>query len=265
MFAELWYNGDVAYSQESRYFEFCKNGFWLDKGGVTLRLNRFMAESGVCSRREADRIIESGQVTINGQIAVLGTQVLEGDVVIYEGRQLTPVTVKHYIAVNKPPGIEVTMNRDVEGNLADFLGLTERLFPVGRLDKASEGLLLMTNDGDTANAILKAANGHEKEYLVQVDKTLTTVFIRTMETGVPILETITAPCIVQPLERDVFKIILKQGMNRQIRRMCEALGYTVLALKRVRIMDIHLATLPLGQWRDLTADEIKGLLRATQK
>lgn len=226
-----------------------------------MRLNRYLAEAGLFSRREADRMITEGHVAINGVIASLGTQVEDGDIVTYKGQAVRPVDEKFYIMVHKPKGIEVTMNRSTEDNIADFLNLDQRLFPVGRLDKDSEGLLLLTNDGDTANAILKAANGHEKEYLVTVDKTISDAFVETMKKGVEILDRVTAPCDVLKIEKNVLKIILKQGLNRQIRRMCEALGYKVTRLIRVRVMHLELSGLEVGKWRDLTVEEREQLIR----
>ena len=225
-----------------------------------MRLNRYLAEAGLFSRREADRMIEEGFVAINGATASLGTQVEEGDLVTFKGQVVRPVEEKFYVMVHKPAGIEVTMNRSAENNIADFMNLDQRLFPVGRLDKDSEGLLLLTNDGDTANAILKAANGHEKEYLVTVDKTISDAFIKAMGSGVEILDRVTAPCEVVKIEKNVFKIILKQGLNRQIRRMCEALGYKVTRLIRVRVMHLELSGLEVGKWRDLTVVEREQLI-----
>lgn len=229
-----------------------------------MRLNRYLAESGLCSRREADRRISLGEITLNGEIASLGAQVVEGDVVLCKGAEVHLVHNKIYLVIHKPRGIEVTMNTSVQENIADFINIKERVFPVGRLDKDSEGLLLMTNDGDTANAILKAANGHEKEYMVTVNKTITDAFLNEMSRGVEILETVTAPCFVERVHRNVFRIILKQGLNRQIRRMCEVLGYKVERLVRIRVMHITLDNLAIGKFRELTEHELRELLQEVQ-
>lgn len=229
-----------------------------------MRLNRYLAESGLFSRREADRQIEYGKVTVNGVVASLGTQVSAEDVVMFEGREVRPVAIKKTIVFNKPRGVEVTLNRQVKDNIADYLNLEERLFPVGRLDKDSEGLILLTNDGEMANEVLRAANAHEKEYIVTVDKPVTEGFLSQMRQGVPILEQVTAPCIAEALDKWRFRIILSQGLNRQIRRMCEALGYKVVRLIRVRVMHLTLEGLTSGQYRMLTSEELKILLEQTQ-
>ena len=225
-----------------------------------MRLNKFLAETGACSRREADQWIEAGRVTVNGTPAVLGTQVNEGDDVRVDGRTLRPKPKRVYLALNKPIGIECTTDRDVPGNIVDFVGYPERIFPIGRLDKDSEGLILLTNDGDIVNTILRAENEHEKEYVVAVDRPLTPAFLSGMAGGVPILDTVTNPCKVTQVGKNTFRIVLTQGLNRQIRRMCEHFGYTVRRLQRVRIMHIRLGDLPLGRWRNLTPEEMRGLL-----
>jgi 23S rRNA pseudouridine2604 synthase len=226
-----------------------------------MRINKFISETGLCSRREVDKLVESGRITINGVKAELGSQVNEGDDVRVDGRRIG-VKKKHvYIALNKPVGITSTTERQVRGNIVDFVGHKERIFPIGRLDKDSEGLILLTNDGDIVNKILRSENEHEKEYIVTVDKPLTPMFVKGMSSGVKILGTITKPCKVQQLGERVFRIILTQGLNRQIRRMCAAFGYEVRRLKRVRIMNIKLADLPVGKWRDLDPQELDRLLK----
>lgn len=220
------------------------------------RLNKFISETGFCSRREADKLIEQGRVTLNGQKPEMGSKVNEGDIVKIDGKPLKSKKAPIYIAFNKPPGITCTTERHVKGNIIDYLKHPERIFPIGRLDKPSEGLIFLTSDGDIVNKILRAGNNHEKEYLVTVDKPITADFIRKMGNGVPILDTVTRKCKVVQENKQRFRIILTQGLNRQIRRMCEVLGYRVLKLKRVRIMNIRLEGLTSGHWRYLTAEEI---------
>jgi 23S rRNA pseudouridine2604 synthase len=227
-----------------------------------MRLNKFLAETGTCSRREADQWIEAGRITVNGSRAVLGTQVNDGDDVRVDGQPLRSRPKRVYLALNKPIGIECTTDRDVPGNIVDFVGHPERIFPIGRLDKDSEGLILLTNDGDIVNTVLRAENEHEKEYIVAVDRPLTPAFLAGMAAGVPILDTVTNPCKVTQVGRNTFRIVLTQGLNRQIRRMCEHFDYTVRRLQRVRIMHVHLGSLPVGRWRELTAAELRGLLPA---
>ena len=227
-----------------------------------MRLNKFLAETGACSRLEADQWIEAGRVTVNGARAVLGTQVNDGDDVRVDGQPLRAKPRRVYLALNKPIGIECTTDRDVPGNIVDFVGYPERIFPIGRLDKDSEGLILLTNDGDIVNTILRAEHEHEKEYIVAVDRPLTPAFLAGMAAGVPILDTVTNPCKLAQVGRNTFRIVLTQGLNRQIRRMCEHFGYTVRRLQRVRIMHVHLGTLPVGKWRELDARELRGLLPA---
>jgi 23S rRNA pseudouridine2604 synthase len=230
-----------------------------------MRLNKYLAETGACSRREADQWIEAGRVTVNGGRAVLGTQVTEGDEVRVDGQPLRGKPRRVYLALNKPVGIECTTDRDVPGNIVDFVGYPERIFPIGRLDKDSEGLILLTNDGDIVNTVLRAEHEHEKEYVVAVDRPLTGAFLAGMAAGVPILETVTNPCRITQVGRNTFRIVLTQGLNRQIRRMCEHFGYTVRRLQRVRIMHVHLGELPVGRWRPLTAAELCGLLPARRR
>ena len=230
-----------------------------------MRLNKFLAETGACSRRQADQWIEAGRVAVNGARAVLGTQVNEGDEVRVDGQPLRAKPKRVYLALNKPVGVECTTDRDVPGNIVDFVDYPERIFPIGRLDKDSEGLILLTNDGDIVNTVLRAEHEHEKEYVVAVDRPLTTAFLVGMAAGVPILDTVTNPCRVTQVGRNTFRIVLTQGLNRQIRRMCEHFGYTVRRLQRVRIMHVHLGALPVGRWRPLTAAELRGLLPAERR
>lgn len=223
------------------------------------RLNKFISETGYCSRREADKLIEEGRVTINGSIPEMGTKVSTADEVRIDGRLITEKTGKHiYLAFNKPVGIECTTNPDVKNNIVEYINYPKRIFPIGRLDKASEGLIFMTDDGDIVNKILRARNNHEKEYIVTVNKPITDRFIQKMGNGVPILDTITRKCDVEQISKYIFRIILTQGLNRQIRRMCEYLGYEVTALKRIRIINISL-DISVGRYRELTPAEIKEL------
>lgn len=223
------------------------------------RLNKYISETGYCSRREADRLIEEGRVAINGTEAVMGTKVGPDDEVRIDGRLIKEKTGKHvYLAFNKPVGIECTTNLEVRDNIIDYINYPKRIFPIGRLDKASEGLIFLTDDGDIVNKILRARNNHEKEYIVTVDKPITDRFIQRMGSGIPILDTVTRKCEVQKISNTIFRIVLTQGLNRQIRRMCEYLGYEVKALKRIRIINISL-DVPLGRYRELTAAEIKEL------
>jgi 23S rRNA pseudouridine2604 synthase len=226
-------------------------------------LNKYLSESGACSRREADTLISEGRVTVNGKPAMLGTQVNEGDEVKLDGDRVGTARKKVkpvYIALNKPTGITCTTERHVAGNIIDFVGHKERIFPIGRLDKDSEGLILLTNDGDIVNEVLRAEHKHEKEYVVSVDHAITPEFVSQMTAGVRLSDATTRPCKVHQLGPKVFRIVLTQGLNRQIRRMCEALGYTVETLQRVRIMHIRLGELPLGRWRQLQPAEIAPLL-----
>ena len=226
------------------------------------RINKYLSEIGYCSRRPADKLLEEGRITINGKKAPLGEKVEEGDVVAVNGRVVSPRSAKHvYIALNKPRGIVCTTDRRVEkDNIIDFIGHPQRIFPIGRLDKPSEGLILLTSDGDIVNKILRARNNHEKEYLVQVNKPITKDFLRRMRNGLPILGTVTRKCVLEQVGPVTFRIILTQGLNRQIRRMCEYLDYRVKRLKRIRIMNIKL-DLPVGKWRDLSNRELKELNR----
>jgi 23S rRNA pseudouridine2604 synthase len=229
-----------------------------------MRLNKYLSETGACSRREADQWIGAGRVTVNGVAARLGTLIAPGDEVRVDGRPLAAKAPRVYLALNKPRGVECTTDRDVPGNIVDFVGHDARIFPVGRLDKDSEGLILLTNDGDIVNGMLRAAHGHEKEYLVEVDRPITPGFVAGMARGVPILDTMTRPCRVTVVGRNTFRIVLTQGLNRQIRRMCRHFGYNVRRLQRVRIMHLSLGRLAPGEWRTLRAEEVAPLL-ATRK
>ena len=229
-----------------------------------MRLNKFISETGYCSRREADKLIEAGRVTINGVVAGLGSQAELGDDVRIDGKPLGQQKRHVYIALNKPVGITSTTERHVKGNIVDFVGHPERIFPIGRLDKDSEGLILLTNDGDLVNPVLRAEGKHEKEYIVTVDKPITPSFVTGMSGGVRILGSMTLPCRVTRVGERVFRIILTEGRNRQIRRMCAAFGFSVKRLQRVRIMNIHLGSLPPGKWRDLTEEEKRELFRELQ-
>jgi len=223
------------------------------------RINKFLSESGFCSRREADKLLEQGRITINGVIPELGTKVSAEDEIRVDGKLIREKTEKPiYLAFNKPVGIECTTNQNVRDNIVDYINYPKRIFPIGRLDKASEGLIFMTDDGDIVNKILRARNNHEKEYIVTVNRPITDRFIERMGNGIPILDTVTKKCKVEQISKFVFKIILTQGLNRQIRRMCEYLDYEVTALKRTRIINISL-DVHVGRYRDLTEDEIKQL------
>jgi 23S rRNA pseudouridine2604 synthase len=225
-----------------------------------VRLNKYISETGACSRREADKWIEAGRVTCNGQPAVLGTQVVEGDEVRIDGEPVGAKKKQVYIALNKPVGIICTTEPDIEDNIIDHVGFPERIFPVGRLDRDSEGLILLTNNGDIVNDILRSENNHEKEYVVAVDRPITDLSLSMMASGVKIMGAMTKPSKVTRVNPQTFRIILTQGLNRQIRRMCSALGYRAQRLQRVRIMNIQLGNLQPGQWRHLTAAELVGLI-----
>lgn len=227
--------------------------------GSQVRLNKFISETGYCSRREADKLIEEGRVTIDGLKAVMGMKVNINANVRVDGKSLKKEDKLVYIVLNKPIGITCTTEKKVRGNIVDFVNHEKRIFPIGRLDKDSQGLILLTNDGDIVNKILRAGNNHEKEYIVTVDKPIDTKFIDSMSNGVKILGTITKKCIVNKINERTFRIILTQGMNRQIRRMCEALGYNVTKLNRIRIMNIKLGNLKIGSWRNLSSEELKKL------
>lgn len=229
------------------------------------RLNKAISDSGFCSRRQADKLIEQGLVTVNDTVATLGDRAMPKDIIQVDGKPLSKVENLVYIALNKPVGITCTTDKRIEGNVVDFINHKERIFHIGRLDKPSEGLLLMTNDGDIVNKILRAGNNHEKEYIVKVDRRITDDFIKRMQNGIPILDTVTKKCKVEQLGRFVFKIVLIQGLNRQIRRMCEYLNYEVVALQRTRIMNIELGNLKAGDWKDLSKEELSGLKELLQE
>ena len=226
-----------------------------------VRLNKFIAESGYCSRREADRLIDEGRVAINGRVGTLGDRVGPGARVTVDGRALRGRSPKVYIALNKPVGVVCTADPREPMNVVDYLGYPERVFPIGRLDKDSHGLLLLTSDGEIVNRLLRAAGGHEKEYQVVIDRPVTPEFVKRMSAGVPILDTVTLPCRVRRTGERSFDIVLVQGLNRQIRRMCEALGCKVVSLKRVRVMNVSLGGLKPGQWRMLTDGELSEMMR----
>ena len=227
-----------------------------------MRINKFISEAGTASRRGADKLITEGRVTINGKRATIGSQVEPGDDVRVNGNQLFVARNNVYIALNKPVGITSTTEKGVKGNIVDLVNHPFRVFHIGRLDKDSEGLILLTNDGAIVNEILRSENQHEKEYVVSVDRPITPEFLKQMSEGVKILDTITLPCKVEQLSKYDFKIILTQGLNRQIRRMCEELGYNVYRLQRIRIMNIQLDNLPVGQWRYLSKKEKAQLFQA---
>jgi 23S rRNA pseudouridine2604 synthase len=226
-----------------------------------MRLNKFISESGHCSRREADKLIEQGRVSINGSSAVLGTQVSEADEVCIDGAPVGAKKRPIYLALNKPVGITCTTDPRVEGNIVEFVNYPERVYPIGRLDKDSQGLILLTNNGDIVNGILRAEYDHEKEYIVELDRPVTDISINIMQSGVRILGVTTKPCVVTKINQRTLRMVLTQGLNRQIRRMCSSLGYQVRKLQRVRIMNVHLGQMGVGKWRVLTEAEVKGLSR----
>ena len=232
----------------------------MDNQATGKRLNKFIADSGHCSRREADRLIQEGRVRLDGRVGVLGDRVQPGMAVTVDGKPLSGEGEKVYLLLNKPRGIVCTADPREPMNVVDYLGYPSRVFPVGRLDKDSEGLLLLTSDGEIVNRVLRAAGGHEKEYEVQIDRPVTPEFVRRMSEGVPILDTVTLPCRVRRTGERSFNIILVQGLNRQIRRMCEALGANVTHLRRIRIMNLRLGRLQPGQWRELTGAELAELM-----
>ncbi len=232
------------------------------------RLNKYISDTGLCSRREADKLIEQNRVTINDKLPELGTKVSPSDVVKVDGKAIKAVandkSDRVYIVYNKPIGITCTTERHVRGNIVDAIGHKQRIFPVGRLDKPSEGLIILTSDGDIVNKILRAENAHDKEYEVTVNQPISERFLKKMASGVPILGTVTKPCVVTPCGKFKFRIILTQGLNRQIRRMCEFLGYEVTKLKRTRIMHLELDNLKPGKWRNLSAKELDRLNNAVR-
>lgn len=232
------------------------------------RLNKYISDTGLCSRREADKLIEQKRVTVNNKPPELGTKIGAADIVKVDGKVVGAVAKdksdRVYIVYNKPIGITCTTERHVKGNIIDAIGHKARIFPVGRLDKPSEGLIILTSDGDIVNKILRAENAHDKEYEVTVNQPISERFVKRMSRGVPILGTVTKPCVVKPTGKNKFTIILTQGLNRQIRRMCEFLGYEVTKLKRTRIMHLELGSLKPGQWRNLTAQELKTMQNAVR-
>lgn len=225
-----------------------------------MRINKYLSQIGICSRREADKLVDSGRIKVNNEIAILGTKIKEGDKITIDNKLIKPKKKKTiFIAFNKPKGIVCTTNRLIEkNNIIDYINFPERIFPVGRLDKLSEGLIFLTNDGSLVNKVLRSRNNKEKEYLVEVNKNITTDFIKQMSNGIPILNTVTKNCKLVKVSTTTFKIILTQGLNRQIRRMCEFLGFKVVSLKRIRIMDINL-DVETGKWRHLSSRELDSL------
>lgn len=225
------------------------------------RINKYLSEVGFCSRREADKLIEQGKVTVNGKVPEKGTKISPSDEIRVNGKRITKPKDPHvYIAFNKPVGIVSTTDPKEKNNIVDYINHPKRIFHIGRLDKDSQGLILLTSDGDIVNKILRADNNHEKEYVVTVDRPITAEFIRRMESGVPILNTITKKCSVKKINQYTFNIILTQGLNRQIRRMCQYLGYNVTSLNRIRIMNIHLNT-PIGKWEEIPPKQLKELMK----
>ena len=220
-----------------------------------IRLNKYLSDSGICSRRGADKLIENGKIIVNGKTALMGQRIKKGDKVVYEGREIKLYEKLILLAFNKPRGIECTTNTDTKNNLIDYLNYGRKVFYIGRLDKDSHGLLLLTNDGDLCNLIAKSVNHHEKEYIVRVNKKIDNDFIQKMSGGVQILDTTTKKCKVKKIDDYTFNIILTQGLNRQIRRMCEALSYKVIDLKRIRVMNIKLSNLPEGTYREVSSEE----------
>jgi 23S rRNA pseudouridine2604 synthase len=225
----------------------------------SVNINKYISSTGICSRRDAEKYITQGQVTINGKVAVLGNRVFNGDTVLLDGKPLTQRPKTLYIAFNKPVGIVSTTDSKEKNNLINYINHPKRLFPIGRLDKASQGLIFLTNDGDIVNKVLRAGNQHEKEYVVKVNKAISPDFLVRMQNGIPILGTVTKKCQCIQVSTTVFKIVLIQGLNRQIRRMCEYLGYEVMELTRIRIMNVHLGKMKIGEWRELNEQEITTL------
>lgn len=224
-----------------------------------IRLNKFLSDAGFCSRRQADRLIEEGHVKVNNETALMGQKVTLLDKVTVDGKEVSREEEQIVIAFNKPVGVECTTDKNNPDNIVDYINYKKRIYPIGRLDKNSQGLILLTNDGALVNNILKASNYHEKEYVVTVDKPITEEYIKQMSKGVKILDQVTRPCVVKKVNKHTFNIILTQGLNRQIRRMCETLGFKVQKLKRVRIMGVHLDNLPIGNYRNLTNSELDSL------
>lgn len=226
-----------------------------------IRVNKYLSDCGICSRRQADRFVEEGRIQVNGEVAVMGTKVFEHDVVKLDNKVISKENELILLAMNKPRGITCTAQKEDPDNIIDFLNYPKRVYPIGRLDKDSEGLILLTNDGSIVNKILKASTFHEKEYIVTVNKPITLKFLEGMREGVPILDTVTRKCEVTQVNKFTFNIILTQGLNRQIRRMCEYFGFRVVTLQRVRIMNIKLGKLKVGTWRKITEQELKDLYK----
>lgn len=226
-----------------------------------IRVNKYLSDCGICSRRQADRFVEEGRIQVNGEVAVMGTKVFENDVVKLDNKVISKENELILLAMNKPRGITCTAQKEDPDNIIDFLNYPKRVYPIGRLDKDSEGLILLTNDGSIVNKILKASTFHEKEYIVTVNKPITLKFLEGMREGVPILDTVTRKCEVTQVNKFTFNIILTQGLNRQIRRMCEYFGFRVVTLQRVRIMNIKLGKLKVGTWRKITEQELKDLYK----
>ncbi|MBQ9766440.1 MAG: pseudouridine synthase [Lachnospiraceae bacterium] len=228
----------------------------------TVRLNKYLSDAGICSRREADRLIEAGKVKVDGRVALMGERVSDKQIITVDGKKVSKEEELILLAVNKPVGVVcTTSDKDRAQNIVEFINYPKRIYPIGRLDKDSQGLILMTNKGDIADKILRGSNFHEKEYIVEVDKPINKEFISKMEAGVPILDTVTRPCKLSKTGPKSFKIIITQGLNRQIRRMCEYFGFKVMKLKRLRILNIELGNLELGKWRVVTKEEEKELFR----
>ena len=225
----------------------------------SIRLNKYLSDAGICSRREADRLIEAGKVKVDGIVAVMGTKVEKGQSVTVDGKVIKSEEKLVLIAFNKPRGIVCTTDRREPGNIIDYIKYPSRIYPIGRLDKDSEGLILLTNHGDIVNKILRAGNNHEKEYIVKVNKPITQKFLKGMQSGVPILDTVTKECKIEALDKTTFRIVLTQGLNRQIRRMCEYFDYRVISLQRVRVMNINLGRLKEGGYRNVTERELADL------
>lgn len=242
-----------------------RSGPVQESAGSAIRLNKYIAESGLCSRREADSLLAQGRVLVDGVPAQVGQRVSSGQTVTVDGKPVVPLDEPVYLALHKPTGIICTSDRTRDDNIIDYIGYPKRIFTIGRLDRDSEGMILLTNDGDIVNKVLRGQNRHEKEYRVTVDKPLTPDFLKNMAEGVPILDTVTRPCTVFQEHPRVFRIVLTQGLNRQIRRMCEALGYSVERLVRLRVMHINLGKLPYGQYRLLTHHEVAELHRLTAR
>ena len=239
-----------------------KNGASSEDG---IRINKYLSNVGVCSRREADRLIEAGKITIDGKVAEMGTKVTENCNICVNGKPIKKDEAFTLIAFNKPRGVVCTTFRRDPNNIIDFLKFDKRIYPIGRLDKDSEGLILLTNKGELVDKILRGSNYHEKEYVVKVNKKMTKDFIKGMSEGVPILETVTRPCVITPINETTFRIVLTQGLNRQIRRMCEHFDYHVVSLKRVRVMNIQLGRLKTGTYRNVTSQELEELKRLLEE